>query len=189
MIKRRHWYVIIPLLAVILLLMMLMRHIGAQYVYIPAINRQTEPPKLMRPGTTSIILSGPLVRNCVFEINPAAAGLRALDWVELTSLDRMADVIVTATVGTDGALSINQINDRGHPEAGQYIRERLSTWVYTTCKLGTIGFWFNAGALQITIDAAQLVVSNPAGAPVNDGQMHFVTSGGVRIQYGVFLQQ
>lgn len=188
MIKRRHWYVIVPLLAAILLLLILVRHVGPQYVFIPAINRQTEPLKLMRPGTTSIILSGPLVRNCVFEINPAAAGLRPLDWVELTSLDRMTDVIVTATVGRDGALSITRINDRGHPEAGQYIRERLSTWVYTTCKHGIIRFWFNAGALQITIDATQLVVSNPAGAPVNDGQMHFVIGGGVRIQYGVFLQ-
>jgi hypothetical protein len=134
-----------------------------------------------RPGTSGIILSGPILKDLKFEINTSAAGLRQVDWNRLIAIDRTAVVTVRAFIEANGQLRFSRkdrnITDSGHPDAGRYIEQVLSTWVYTTYKYGAIRFYFNVASTgkSLTIDASDMQMSNPSGNPVVDGRLHYVT--------------
>jgi hypothetical protein len=148
-----------------------------QSVFIPLINIDQSLPIPPRPGINGITLSGPDIPNRKFEINTGAAGLKPLDWNHLIFIDRLATVKVFANVGADGFLTLQKIQDAGHPDAGDEIRKIMATWSYTTYKKGPIRFYINVASTgnQLIVDKNNLVLSNPSGNPVIDGQLYYTT--------------
>ena len=95
-----------------------------------------------RPGTKSIRIIGPPLKVLKFQIDFKRHPL-PLDWALLENMDKRADISVQATIDVNGNLFINRLLDKGHPKAGQYIREVLASWGYLQYKTGTIKFYFN----------------------------------------------
>lgn len=99
-------------------------------------------PAPKRPGTQSIRIVGPPLKVLKFQID-FKRHPRPLDWNYLEQIDKRADVSVTATIDANGKLFIDRVIDKGHPKAGQYIKEILTSWSYLQYKTGDIKFYFN----------------------------------------------
>ena len=101
-----------------------------------------EIPVPKRPGTKSIRIIGPPLKVLKFQLDFKRHPL-PLDWDYLERIDKRADISVTASIGVNGNIFINKMLDRGHPKAGEYIKEVLKSWHYLQYKTGTIKFYFN----------------------------------------------
>ncbi len=137
-----------------------------------------------RPGTQSLILSGPIIRPLVFTIDLRKPGILSLDWEELKSLDPTADVRVTATIGSDGSLVFDSVDDvycPGHTRAGQMIARVLRTWSYTPYMVGPIVFSFHVGAVgkKVTIDISKLQRKEglDPDTPIKTGLLYLIEKG------------
>jgi len=95
-----------------------------------------------RPGTQSIRIVGPPLKVLKFQID-FKRHPKPIDWTYLEQIDKRADISVAATIDDNGKLFINRLIDKGHPKAGQYIKEILSSWSYLQYKTGSIKFYFN----------------------------------------------
>ncbi|MFQ5637749.1 MAG: hypothetical protein ACE5IR_07100 [bacterium] len=117
-------------------------NIPAAQKRIPYWVEHEEIPVPRRPGTKSIRIVGPPVKRLKFQIdfrrNPAP-----LDWNRLQLIDMRADVMVEGIIDTEGNFTLRRINDRGHPDAGRYIKSVLNTWKFLQYKTGSIRYYFN----------------------------------------------
>lgn len=156
--------ILIAVLIFAVALMIVFRYCGldSEKVSVKAFARPdslTIPP---RPGIQGVVISGPILKDLVFDIDLSAAGLTALDWNRLENIDRTAVVSIRAKVNTRGELMFdrmaNDIKDSGHPDAGRYIERVLSSWVYFPYKSGDISFYFNVASRgsKLIIDAHEL---------------------------------
>lgn len=137
-----------------------------------------------RPGTKSLVLTGPLIKPLRFSINMRTPGMRNLDWSALQDVDFTADVRVTARVNEDGSLNFNPVDDvycPGHAKAGEMIGNVLSSWTYTPYKTGPVVFRFNVGAIgkKLTIDISKLQRRDgiEPDTPIQDGLLYYIDGG------------
>lgn len=136
----------------------------------------------MRPGIQGIVISGPILRDLVFDINLDSGSPQPINWDELVGIDQVADVKVRAVILATGKLVIRDaqrdIQAFGFPEAGNYIERMISTWTYFPYKSGTIKFHFNVGsrAQKLIIDGSGLNRSAdiPEKIRVRDGLMYYI---------------
>ena len=115
-----------------------------------------------RPGVEGIIITGPVIKDLVFQIDTKSSQLRKLDWQRIESIDKTADVKIRATVLRNGELQFDPITDvisPGHSYAGNEIAKVIETWKYTPYKHGQIYFWFNfpSSGVKLTVDTHRLV--------------------------------
>ena len=175
------------LIAIILLFGMLyvFRYSGFEKddVFIPPLAKSDNLKIPPRPGIQGIVITGPIIEDLIFDIDLSAAGLKALNWDRLVGIDRTARVTIRATVNKRGKLLFrrrnNDIKDSGHPDAGRYIEEVLSTWTFFPYKTGTIRFYFNVASKgkKLTIDTRNLEKNSdiPGKIRVLDGRMFYIT--------------
>ncbi len=153
--------------------------IPAAETRIPFRLENEEIPVLKRPGTRTIRIVGPPLKKLVFQLdfrqNP-----KPLDWELLERIDRRADVVVEGVVDPEGNLVLNRVNDRGHPQAGRYIRETLSTWKFMQYKTGRIRYYFNVPTniehMKVQIDLRGLEKNKKYVGPydeVQDGLIYY----------------
>ena len=136
-----------------------------------------------RPGVQGIVITGPKIKDLVFEIDGRKAGLKQLDWRRLEAIDRVADVKIRARVTEDGRLEFSRgngdIRDEGHPHAGRMIESVVESWAYTPYKTGTIRFWFNVGSKgrKLVIDKSGLIKKNSIQdiVRVYDGLLYYIS--------------
>ncbi len=147
-------------------------------------NIVEEAPPPERPGTQSLILTGPLIKPLVFALNMRTPGMRSLDWSALNDVDFTADVRVTAKVSEDGALKFNPLDDvycPGHVKAGEMIGNVMRSWTYSPYKTGTIVFRYNVGAVgkKLTIDVSKLRRREGVDpdTPLKNGLLYFIDGG------------
>lgn len=115
-----------------------------------------------RPGIEGIIITGPIIKDLVFQIDTKTSQLRKLNWERIESIDKTADVKIRATVLRNGELQFDPITDvisPGHSYAGNEIAKVIETWKYTPYKHGQIYFWFNfpSSGVKLTVDTHRLV--------------------------------
>ena len=115
-----------------------------------------------RPGVEGIIITGPVIKDMIFQIDTKTSQLKKLNWMRIESIDKTADVKIGATVLRNGNLEFNPITDvisPGHSYAGNEIAKVIETWKYTPYKHGRIYFWFNfpSRGVKLTIDTHELV--------------------------------
>ncbi len=126
---------------------------------IPVRMSRDDVPIPRRPGTKGIRIVGPPRQVLRFQID-FTKNPEPLDWQFLERTDRRADVIVEGAIDAGGHFSIAKLHDNGHPQAGHYIRQVLSTWKFKQYKKGTIRYYFNVPTRQenmkIQIDARGL---------------------------------
>ncbi len=134
-----------------------------------------------RPGTKSLVLTGPLIKPLVFAVNMRTPGIKSLDWDELINVDFTADVRVTARVEADGSLEFDPINDvycPGHAKAGEMVSNVLKSWKYTPFKTGILIIRFNVGAVgkKMTVDVSQLQRREGVDPdiPLKNGKLYLV---------------
>lgn len=134
-------------------------------------EKQTVPPP--RPGTSGIVLSGPIQKPLLFQIDFTKPGIRPIDWNVLQSLGTVAAIIVDVTISNDGRVAVRSVNDRGFPQAGAYVRQCIDSWAYTPYMNGNVTFAFRVGANQVDIyaDERSLISNNPAGPQVKIGRL------------------
>jgi hypothetical protein len=95
-----------------------------------------------RPGTRSLVLTGPLIKPLVFAVNMRTPGIKSLDWDALINVDFTADVRVNARVEEDGSLEFDPIDDvycPGHAKAGEMVSNVLRSWKFEITKTGRSG--------------------------------------------------
>jgi len=137
----------------------ILSQIPATQKSIPVRITEEEVPIPKRPGTQSIRITGPPLRPIKFQIdfkqNPMP-----LDWTYLEKIDKRADVMIEGRVDEKGDFSVSKIRDRGHPEAGKYVNDILSTWRFMPYKKGVIKFYFNVPTrkenMKVQIDLRRL---------------------------------
>lgn len=134
-----------------------------------------------RPGTQSLILTGPLIKPLVFAINMRTPGIKSLDWDALMNVDFTADVRVTATVDDNGSLNFDPIDDvycPGHAKAGEMVSNVLKSWKYTPYKIGKIVIRFNVGAVgkKMTVDVSKLERREGVDpdTPLKNGKLYLI---------------
>ncbi|RPH90324.1 MAG: hypothetical protein EHM72_19270, partial [Calditrichaeota bacterium] len=136
----------IILIALSLLFTFRYRGLERQGAFIPSFAKPDTLLPPPRPGIQGIIISGPVIEDLTFQINPSAPALAPLDWNLLVGMDPTARVMVKAFVARDGSLLLSRadgdIRDSGHPRAGEYIESVLRNWTYFPYKTGTIRFFF-----------------------------------------------
>ena len=115
-----------------------------------------------RPGVEGIIITGPAIKDLIFQIDTKTSQLRKLNWKRIESIDKTADVKIRATVLRNGELEFNPITDvisPGHSYAGNEIAKIIGTWKYSAYKHGQIYFWFNfpSRGVKLTVDTHELV--------------------------------
>jgi len=137
-----------------------------------------------RPGTQSLILTGPIIKPLVFTIDMSKPNLRSLDWSALKDIDLTADVKIRGRVGPDGSLLFDPIDDvycPGHTKAGEMISKVLQTWSYKPYKEGSITIRFNVGAIgkKLTIDISKLKRKEgvDTDTPIKIGKLHLIENG------------
>ena len=137
-----------------------------------------------RPGTQSLILTGPIIKPLVFAIDISRPNIRSLDWGALKDIDLTADVKITGRVGPDGSLLFDPIEDvycPGHTKAAEMISRVLQTWSYKPYKEGQITIRFNVGAIgkKLTIDISKLERKEGVDpdAPIKIGRLHLIENG------------
>jgi len=134
-----------------------------------------------RPGTRSLVLTGPLIKPLVFAVNMRTPGIKSLDWDALINVDFTADVRVTARVEPDGSLEFDPIDDvycPGHAKAGEMVSNVLKSWKYTPYKTGILTIRFNVGAVgkRMTVDVSQLQRREGVDPdiPLKNGKLYLV---------------
>ncbi|MDZ7346865.1 MAG: hypothetical protein ONA69_08755 [candidate division KSB1 bacterium] len=134
-------------------------------------EKEIVPPQ--RPGTSGIVLSGPMQKPLLFQIDFTKPGMRAIDWNVLQSLGTVAAIIVDVTISNDGRVAVRSVNDRGFPHAGAYVRQCIDSWAYTPYMNGNVTFAFRVGANRVDIfaDERSLMSNNPAGPQVKIGRL------------------
>jgi len=137
-----------------------------------------------RPGTQSLILTGPIIRPLIFAIDMSRPNISALDWSALRNIDITADVKIRAQVTDDGSLLFDPIADvycPGHTKAGEMISRKLQTWSYAPYQVGAIVFHFNVGAIgkKLTIDVSQLQRRDGVDpdTPIKTGALYLIDNG------------
>ena len=134
-----------------------------------------------RPGTRSLVLTGPLIKPLVFAVNMRTPGIKSLDWDALINVDFTADVRVTARVEPDGSLEFDPIDDvycPGPAKAGEMVSNVLRSWKYTPYKTGTLIIRFNVGAVgkKMTLDISKLQLREGVDPdiPLKNGKLYLV---------------
>ena len=137
-----------------------------------------------RPGTQSLILTGPIIKPLVFAIDMSKPNLRSLDWSALNDIDLTADVKIRGRIGADGSLLFHPIDDvhcPGHTKAAEMISGVLQTWSYRPYKEGSITIRFNVGAIgkKLTIDISNLKRKEgvDVDTPIKIGKLYFIENG------------
>ena len=137
-----------------------------------------------RPGTQSLIQTGPIIKPLIFAIDMSKPNIQNLDWEALKDVDLTADVKINGRIGPDGSLLFDPINDvycPGHTKAGEMISRVLQTWSYTPYKEGPFTIRFNVGAIgkKLTIDISKLTrkVGVDPETPIKIGRLHFADNG------------
>jgi len=115
-----------------------------------------------RPGVEGIMITGPVVKDLIFQIDTKTSQLRKLNWNRIEMIDKTADVKIRASVLRNGELEFNPITDvisPGHSYAGNEIAKVIKTWKYVPYKHGRIYFWFNfpSSGVKLTVDTHELV--------------------------------
>jgi hypothetical protein len=136
----------------------------------------------MRPGIQGIVISGPVLRDLIFDIDRNTGIPQPIIWAELVGIDQIADVKVRAEISASGRLVIRDpqrdIQAFGFPQAGNYIERILNTWTYFPHKRGTIKFHFNVGsrAYKLIIDDTGLQRNPdiPEKIRVRNGLMYYI---------------
>lgn len=189
--KRMQPKVMIPLILVAVLVLVpllafLLRYKGLeeQAFFIPSFSKPDTLKVPPRPGVGSIVITGPVLEDLIFDLDLRTAGLRPINWNRLSTLDPTARVTVRARVSSTGELNFSRANkdiqDSGYPEAGKYIEQVLSTWKYFPHKTGTIRFYFNVGSRgnKVIIDANENDLRKSPDVPdkirVRNGQMYYI---------------
>ncbi len=137
-----------------------------------------------RPGTLSLVLTGPIIKPLIFAIDLSIPDIQSLDWTALADVDITADVKIRANVDPDGSLSFDPVSDvicPGHTKAGEMISRVLQTWSFKPYKVGSIIIRFNVGAIgkKLTIDISKLVLKEgiESDTPIKIGKLYFVENG------------
>lgn len=158
----------------------LVSRIPVEQKNIPFFASQEEIPLPRRPGTQSLKIVGPPLKILKFQLDFKQNPL-ALDWDYLESIDKSADVLVEGSIDASGNFFINRIKDRGHPEAGRYIKKILDSWKFVQYKVGPIQYYFNVPSrmenMKVQIDLRQLR-KNPKhlspGDLLKDGMVYYI---------------
>ncbi len=162
--KRRSLTYLIALTPVALFVLLLFRQVLLSQIpvtekRIPARIAADEIPIPRRPGSQSIRIVGPPLKSLKFEIDFKKDPM-PLDWSMLEQIDKRADIRVDASIDDAGLLTITRVRDRGHPQAGRYLRSVLSTWQFRPYKMGKIRFYFNVPThlerMKVQIDVSQM---------------------------------
>ncbi|MFQ5864172.1 MAG: hypothetical protein ACE5IW_02975 [bacterium] len=114
--------------------------VGQKFIPTKIVREEIPIPK--RPGTKSIRILAPTLKKLKFEIDFKRNPL-ILDWDFLEKSDKEADVRAEGIIDVAGNFTITNIYDKGHPEAGRYIKKILSTWNFVQYKMGNINYYFN----------------------------------------------
>lgn len=126
---------------------------------IPYQMHDEEIPVLRRPGTKSVRIVGPPQVLLKFGLN-FKRHPKALDWNHLQNIDTRAEVLVQGLIDLKGNFSIEQLQDRGHPKAGLYIKRILDSWSFSPYKHGPIRYYFNVPSrmerMKMQIDVSGL---------------------------------
>jgi len=137
-----------------------------------------------RPGTQSLILTGPIIRPLIFALDFHRPKLQSLNWEEIRNTDPTADVRITAVVAPDGTLMFDSVQDvhaPGHTRAGQMIARVVRTWAYTPYMTGPIVFTFRVGAVgkKVTIDISRLQRKEglDPDVPIKTGKLYLIENG------------
>ena len=68
--------------------------------------------------------------------------------------------MIEGRIDTRGNFRVTKLRDRGHPEAGQYLKRVLQTWSFVPYKQGVIKYYFNLPTrlenMKIQIDLRRL---------------------------------
>ncbi|MBN1481078.1 hypothetical protein EH223_01315 [candidate division KSB1 bacterium] len=174
----------VAFLIIIVLAVYFLRFIGLDYDEVSLQSFAIEDALVIppRPGTQSIVISGPEIREQFFGIDLSAPGIRPLVWQELEALEQTTWVTIRAQVLENGQLSFskanNDVKDAGQSAPSLYIQNVLRTWTYFPNKTGTILFYFHVGAVgkKVTIDVSGLKKSPGISAkiPVVDRGLHYI---------------
>jgi len=170
----------VVLLALLIIRRILMAQIPDTEKMIPIRVAEEKIPVPKRPGTQSIRIVGPPLKVLKFQLdfkrNP-----RPLDWRFLQRTDKRADVMVDGSIDYFGNFHIQRVLDRGHPRAGNYIRQVMATWKFVPYKCGEVRYYFNVPTrmenMKVQIDARGLKTNYKYLSPNNvlkDGLMYYI---------------
>ncbi len=128
---------------------------------IPLTSIEEKIPIPPRPGVKGIIITGPVIKDLIFQIDFKSSRLKKLNWKRIEGIDPTADVKIRAKILPDGQLIFNPASDvfsPGHSYAGSEIAKIVQTWRYTPYKHGEIRFWFNfpSRGAKLTVDVHDL---------------------------------
>ena len=135
-----------------------------------------------RPGVQGIIITGPEIKDLVFAIDTRTAGIQPIIWQTLQAKGQTAEVTIRAKVLPNGNLNFSRengdIRDRGNPDAGKYLQEKMATWAYFPHKTGVILFYFNVGSkgkkLIIDIDGVKKSPGISERVRVKNGALSYI---------------
>ena len=137
-----------------------------------------------RPGTQSLILTGPIIRPLIFALDFRRPKIRSINWEEIRATDPTADVRITAMLTADGILKFDPVTDvysPGHTRAGVMIARVVRTWAYTPYMMGPIVFTFRVGAVgkKVTIDISRLKRKEglDPDVPIKTGKLYLIENG------------
>lgn len=133
-----------------------------------------------RPGTQSVRIVGPPQKVLKFQVdfkrNP-----QPLDWEYLQRIDKRADVMLEGRIDYFGNFHILRVVDRGHPKAGRYVYQVLSSWKFVPYKMGLVRYYFNVPTrmenMKVQIDARRLKKNFKYIGPgdlLKDGLMYYI---------------
>ncbi|GBD93594.1 hypothetical protein BMS3Abin05_01178 [bacterium BMS3Abin05] len=147
--------------AIFVIRIVLLQRLPPDEMMIPLNALEDKIPIPPRPGIQGIIITGPLIKDLVFQINTKSSMLRKLNWKRIEAIDKTADVKVRLRVLKDGSIEFNPVTDvisPGHSYAGSKIAKVIETWRFTPYKSGEIRFWFNfpSRGVKLTIDTHNL---------------------------------
>jgi|GEM_PF-1210987 len=157
---------LVPLVLVVLLVyrQVVLSQIPIAEKRIPVRIAPDEIPIPKRPGTQSIRIVGPPLKKIKFELDFKRNPL-ALDWHFLEQTDKRADIMVDGVIDEVGILTIKRVRDGGHPKAGSYVRQVVSSWRFLPYKMGSIRYYFNVPTrmenMKVQVDVSRLI-RNPS---------------------------
>jgi len=128
---------------------------------VPLTSIEEKIPIPPRPGVKGIIITGPVIKDLVFQIDFKSSRVKKLYWKRIERIDPTADVKIRAKVLPNGNLQFNPVNDvfsPGHSYAGSEIAKVVQTWRFTPYKHGEIRFWFNfpSRGVKLAVDVHDL---------------------------------
>lgn len=170
----------LSVLTLIIYRSILISQIPVEQKNIPFLASQEEIPVPRRPGTQSIKIIGPPLKILKFQLDFKQNPL-ALDWNYLETIDKSADVLIEGHVDANGNFFINRVKDRGHPEAGRYIKKVLDSWKFVQYKMGPIQYYFNVPSrmenMKVQIDLRKLKKNPRYVSPMDllkDGMVYYI---------------